>query len=693
MNIISDTVNLVVLNNLAAYSSLIPRTNSLGVLSIISLNFRYKVALLTPTNSAIEEGLIDSSSILFLMKSTTIIKILKLEIKAISLLIFTKYLLCIKNILYIHILLTKKLCEMNKLLLLVLIFICISCNDMDENINLEQSAITEINNILRSLQPNNFENNWENQTDIILTRGDSVKLPWARSSTSDTYPEVNEDIKKENGWTFMSTDNTDLGSDYLIFYNKYTGILKLFYYNTNNQPTNCAMWFFRDLEDIGWLKQGTYFTTPISEKIYSSEIGVAPLSLSRTKGISQGWNAVQVPLTYVGLGTKGYIDVSPEVSNISEIMLEGNYNEVTEGTIIEKHSSNKASELVNSVAKAGGKAADKWINEKISGSTSILKNIPGVAGGKAANKWMSEEMFDSTSILKSTSGLVELGVTFLINKGLNSLFGSFIGSKKKDELKIQTIELSTTGSIKMTGSIKFQATGLAAPLRGINATNLGVWNLKDAPQITHDFEQCFIYGRNDPYNEILGEFYKISSDVKYDVVINPTIINEIENIETRYNLVGFIGTEWDKIFKEHYNYERIIGGYNGIYFAWDKLDKNEKRPLILQNPNNDSSKIICIDTKGKYSTFFVNINDRKNKLYTLNPYNYQYYSEYNNAMYDKMSRYTYTSTNNTPFYNVVINNNKKIMLGNIGVNVEVRFRVQATGEEIISSKTFFPEYL
>lgn len=71
------------------------------------------------------------------------------------------------------------------------------------------------------------------------------------------------------------------------------------------------MWFFRDLEDIGWLKQGTYFTTPISEKIYSSEIGVAPLSLSRTKGISQGWNAVQVPLTYVGLGTKGYIDVMP----------------------------------------------------------------------------------------------------------------------------------------------------------------------------------------------------------------------------------------------------------------------------------------------------------------------------------------------------------------------------------------------
>ena len=137
----------------------------------------------------------------------------------------------------------------------------------------------------------------------------------------------------------------------------------------------------------------------------------------------------------------------------------------------------------------------------------------------------------------------------------------------------------------------------------------------------------------------------------------------------------------------------LLGGYNGIYFAWDKLDKNEKRPLILQNPNNDSSKIICIDTKGKYSTFFVNINDRKNKLYTLNPYNYQYYSEYNNAMYDKMSRYTYTSTNNTPFYNVVINNNKKIMLGNIGVNVEVRFRVKATGEEIISSKTFFPEYL
>lgn len=52
------------------------------------------------------------------------------------------------------------------------------------------------------------------------------------------------DIKKEDGWVFLSTPNKDIGSDYLIFYNKYTGILKVFYYNQNSFLSNNAVWEF-----------------------------------------------------------------------------------------------------------------------------------------------------------------------------------------------------------------------------------------------------------------------------------------------------------------------------------------------------------------------------------------------------------------------------------------------------------------
>ena len=120
------------------------------------------------------------------------------------------------------------------------VFINYSCTDESPNnfldLEVDASATT------RSLAPPNFEQDWENQTSIQLTDNKVVDLPWVEYAPTSIIYDIRMDIKKEDGWVFLSTPNKDIGSDYLIFYNKYTGILKVFYYNQNSFISNNPVW-------------------------------------------------------------------------------------------------------------------------------------------------------------------------------------------------------------------------------------------------------------------------------------------------------------------------------------------------------------------------------------------------------------------------------------------------------------------
>jgi hypothetical protein len=70
------------------------------------------------------------------------------------------------------------------------------------------------------LAPPNFEQDWENQTSIQLTDNKVVDLPWVEYAPTSIIYDIRMDIKKEDGWVFLSTPNKDIGSDYLIFYIK-----------------------------------------------------------------------------------------------------------------------------------------------------------------------------------------------------------------------------------------------------------------------------------------------------------------------------------------------------------------------------------------------------------------------------------------------------------------------------------------
>ena len=98
-----------------------------------------------------------------------------------------------------------------------------SCTDESQSnlLNLE----TDASESTRSLNPLDFEQDWENQTSILLTDNKTYDLPWVEYAPTSIIYDTRMDIKKQDGWMFLSTPSKDNGSDYLIFYNKYTGIL------------------------------------------------------------------------------------------------------------------------------------------------------------------------------------------------------------------------------------------------------------------------------------------------------------------------------------------------------------------------------------------------------------------------------------------------------------------------------------
>lgn len=549
----------------------------------------------------------------------------------------------------------------------------------------EEPIPTNNDNIeLRSLAPDGFKDNWELQTDITLTNGDIVKLPWIREATSSIPFEIASDIKKADGWIFLSTNNTDKGSDYLIFYNKFSGLLRIFYYYYGSNLNNNAIWTIKDLASNGYLNQGSYFTYPM-DKIQQNQISVGPVSSVEIVGLEKGWNTFQVPITYTG--KNGYLDAFVHVLNIANLELEGNYNEKTQGTIIEKHSTNPATSVVNTIAKATGSGVESWLKSKAEGSKTTSTDAADATPAKESGIFKNI----SNSILND---LASGGASYLVSSGLNVLFGSFLGIFNSNTPKIQTVELTTTGQLKATGTITTPSVGIANPLNGINANNMGSWNLETSPKIKAqiDHEKVWTADRKQAKTEYYRIYYYSPT---YKVVMNPEI-KDLVSVQTKASFVEFNGPKWDTTFKTYYNSNLQINPYNfdrGRIFVsnqyggtWPELYQNGPDPKSGYLDNKIVGPISYLYTYA----FIYSAN------YTINPFNYNTVSQINNLLYanstiDREENIVLNPSDFNPAAST-INGTKIIYPGNIGVNITVTMTVKATGQKIISSRTYFPDY-
>ena len=134
---------------------------------------------------------------------------------------------------------------------------------------------------------------WESWEHVKLPSGKpAVYTPWNKQNASVIPQDIREDIKYSNGWRLIAYTvggpNEEVKGDdflnYMLFYNKYTGILKVFYYLESSSMQNTGMWKLHFETPQSLLAFSDQYATISSDKT-KSDVYVSNITNNDTKAL------------------------------------------------------------------------------------------------------------------------------------------------------------------------------------------------------------------------------------------------------------------------------------------------------------------------------------------------------------------------------------------------------------------------
>ena len=363
---------------------------------------------------------------------------------------------------------------------------------------------------------------WESSTTIAI-HGVQVTLPWVSGANTTIPAHVLNEMSAKNGWelyyNFPGWIYSGPNQNYLIFHNKFTGLLRFFCYNTVNSTDNTVGLFNFQLEG----SKPTFTLNTASPYIQRNpDLNTSSVhsnsSDGKLTGFRSGWNSFDVPLVYdptVNTSSDLKFSVFSDRRAISEIKLTGEFSSETEGELVSKGTSNPFTGAKDAISKASGDGAKnllkKWIDGgKIKTPDNFLGNLlkdngPNLIGG-------------------------------LIKSGIGGIFSSLIGGFGSPTQTDQSISLSTHGKLNLSGSLITGNPGpiesiKSVPLPGTDYSNggflpskdvvLGSWDLASQPEVHYTTTAS-------GSGQWLTQGYSINTSA-ISVVLNPAIAGLIES--------------------------------------------------------------------------------------------------------------------------------------------------------------------
>lgn len=421
---------------------------------------------------------------------------------------------------------------------------------------------------------------WEEWDEVTLNSGNSVNTPWNENYSSTTIPkDIRMDIKFEHGWeliahTVNGIKGKNVGLNYLIFHNKFTGVLKGFYYLENPSNQNNGLWQLEFEQPTSHLA----FTPTLAN--YSDNKSIQTIILSNitnnpTKGFSVGWNCFQTELAYDPDFENGSLQISPFSVNITDIKITGSFDSSTSGFIISTTNTNLANNFITETAKSVGAASEKWVEEAIK-DKNIFKKV-----GETI-----------------TDGVIK-GAGSIVTSGVSSLLGSFVGGFNKQHETLQSVELKTTGQFEMKGSEVSSETGLISPLSlSISVKDvgrLGLWSFKRAPYLL--LNPYALYYKQDEYDPT-KQYYQITppyldiADLREVIQINPDVLPYIDSYNFNGNIFESVSIS---------QFDALEEGYQGVLRQKEFNDNWYDRKLTadLSEPDYLYTWITFTDSNGE----------------------------------------------------------------------------------------------
>lgn len=409
--------------------------------------------------------------------------------------------------------------------------------------------------------------NWETVNTIYIANGshqlDKITPPWISGSTTNLPAEFFTDIKKEDGWTMLfhtlKDEVTDPEQSYMVFYNLFTGVLKVFYYYNKNDFATNSQWVFKCNRKNGdrtfkMFYVPTYLSKADNDTSIIKDTGVV-LSNNiniENSALGSGWNGFEYKVAqYSKEDLNENFLISAQSSLSSFVKYEGFImndisGKINSVTVPETMGKNNASKLINSVANMGGEAGKEYI-------TGLFEHSNSNGSNTGTDDDFRGKLLGS---LKNLAGNVAKdGISALIKKGLGILFGQT--STVTVQKTVSDVNLTAEGSVTLKGvtdtniasGIKPLSFNFGEILNGTSSSsinpnivystssnstnkklsNLGVWCIKNKPVIYFDLVKPFYLEEStdlESYDPLEVSGKTILPTVKYsniDVIFNPAV--------------------------------------------------------------------------------------------------------------------------------------------------------------------------
>lgn len=360
------------------------------------------------------------------------------------------------------------------------------------------------------------DDDWEKWEKVILPSGLDVLTPWNQSLTASAIPlEIRQDIKRANGWELIAHTMKgygDKGMNYLFFHNRYTGLLKVFYFLEQDvsQLQNTGMWKLHFESPQSFLNFTGEFAKPASFR-GDTDFYVENITNDESRGFLTGWNCFQVELAYDPNFTSIPLQIIPYNMNVTDLKFDGTFESSTSGTIIQAYAKNIFDKQIKAVAGYAGDKAEKWVKE-------------GVEKGA----------------FKKIKNLVVNGAGSIVTSGVSSLLHGFLGGFNKQQNTIQTVQLRTNGSCTLTGKMTEVTTGIMMPLSirlsADKVGKLGAWCLEEEPVFELSPIAHLEIDSSEGEEVFLKKYYLENWNLIYKAKINPDLASHIKECKFTYTL-------------------------------------------------------------------------------------------------------------------------------------------------------------
>lgn len=482
-----------------------------------------------------------------------------------------------------------------------------------EDVGIIYPLSLEFRNSLTKSTGNEFETNWENWQEIILSEEKSISLPWRENSQESIPFDIARDIKKEDGWKMLLHTLTESVIDidkYIVLYNQRTGIMKVFYLSEANIPNNTAKWMLKFINDQSWLNMGADVAIPINLGTLKSWSCTNAVQ-GNAKGIVKGWNCFQIALAYnPNNASVQYMEILCESENVTNFNLFGSSYAYSNGTILTYGSTQSSTPLNINVGTIIGGDAENYITNNVVNTTRSI----------------------SMDMIKKAAKIVGK-LTGLLNK--------------KPSVIKSDLEITTRGNFEVTGiSTSLSSnTSLRVPFTESKVGKIGSWNLRNQPTVY--LNPLADYDPSQPASDLGERTYHLRGMTRcdYDLVINPDLQSHIKkqwveidfvqywlnpsntaeaflpqrpDCYTDFGSLGGIGRGFQMIYNESDFISGSFRGGKGIM----EFDFSNQR-FLVRNPYQAligyDANVVFVPNAYTYDTKLVSINDlfMRVSLYTV----------------------------------------------------------------------------